>query len=162
MDGPAPEVEDPEPQGPPQEEVEPQEVEPQEDEPEQSGEEQEGEVEVEAAAPEPEPEADPGPEPEPTPAEPAPRAHRAPRHTPPSRELADAWVVEIWVDPDWYAEQGSDDPCPSPGLPVVLSIDHLRRHRSHLGRLPRRGPTGFRGPYKHLGTSSYRHFLRPT
>jgi len=32
------------------------------------------------------------------------------------------WVVELWVDPDWYAEQGSDDPCPSPGLPVVVPL----------------------------------------
>jgi len=32
------------------------------------------------------------------------------------------WVVERWVDPDWYAVQQSDDPCPSPGLPVVVPI----------------------------------------
>lgn len=137
MDGPAPEVEGPEPESPVQEEVEPQ-----EDEPEQSGEEQEREVEevegeevegeeVEAAAPEPEPEADPGPEPEPTPAEPAPRAHRAPRHTPPSRELADAWVVEIWVDPDWYAVQQTDETCPSAGVPDVVL---LTRSSALVGR----------------------------
>jgi hypothetical protein len=32
------------------------------------------------------------------------------------------WVVEVWVDPDWYAEQESDEPCPSPGLPVVVPL----------------------------------------
>jgi hypothetical protein len=36
-------------------------------------------------------------------------------------EVAD-WVVERWVDPDWYAVQQSDDPCPSPGLPVVIPL----------------------------------------
>jgi hypothetical protein len=32
------------------------------------------------------------------------------------------WVAEVWVDPDWYAEQASDEPCPSPGLPVVVPM----------------------------------------
>jgi len=32
------------------------------------------------------------------------------------------WVAEVWVDPDWYAEQHSDEPCPSPGLPVVVPL----------------------------------------
>lgn len=32
------------------------------------------------------------------------------------------WVAEVWVDPDWYAEQDSDEPCPSPGLPVVVPL----------------------------------------
>jgi len=32
------------------------------------------------------------------------------------------WVVEVWVDPDWYAEQESDEECPSPGLPVVVPL----------------------------------------
>ncbi len=32
------------------------------------------------------------------------------------------WVVERWVDPDWYAAQQADDPCPSPGLPVVVPL----------------------------------------
>ncbi|GAA0604152.1 FHA domain-containing protein [Kribbella sandramycini] len=39
----------------------------------------------------------------------------------PSAAVAE-WVVERWVDPDWYAVQQSDDPCPSPGLPVVIPI----------------------------------------
>jgi len=32
------------------------------------------------------------------------------------------WVAEVWVDPDWYADQDSDEPCPSPGLPMVVSL----------------------------------------
>ena len=32
------------------------------------------------------------------------------------------WVAEVWVDPDWYAEQDSNEPCPSPGLPVVVPL----------------------------------------
>jgi hypothetical protein len=33
-----------------------------------------------------------------------------------------AWVAEVWVDPDWYAAQDSDDPCPSAGAPVVVPL----------------------------------------
>jgi hypothetical protein len=33
------------------------------------------------------------------------------------------WVAEVWVDPDWYATQESNDPCPSPGMPVVVPLD---------------------------------------
>lgn len=36
--------------------------------------------------------------------------------------IAPEWVAELWVDPDWYAEQDSDEPCPSPGLPVVVPL----------------------------------------
>lgn len=32
------------------------------------------------------------------------------------------WVVERWIDPDWYDLQQSDDPCPSPGLPIVVPL----------------------------------------
>lgn len=32
------------------------------------------------------------------------------------------WVVEAWVDPDWYALQDSDQPCPSPGLPRIIPL----------------------------------------
>lgn len=33
-----------------------------------------------------------------------------------------SWVAEVWVDPDWYAQQEADDPCPSPGLPVTVAL----------------------------------------
>ncbi len=36
--------------------------------------------------------------------------------------IAADWVAEVWVDPDWYAAQESDDPCPSPGLPAVIEL----------------------------------------
>jgi len=32
------------------------------------------------------------------------------------------WVAEVWVDPDWYAEQASDEQAPSPGLPMVVPL----------------------------------------
>jgi hypothetical protein len=37
-------------------------------------------------------------------------------------------VAEVWVDPDWYALQGSSDPCPSAGPPAVVVL----RERSVL------------------------------
>jgi hypothetical protein len=36
--------------------------------------------------------------------------------------IAVEWVAEVWVDPDWYAAQESDEPCPSPGLPAVVEL----------------------------------------
>ncbi len=39
-----------------------------------------------------------------------------------SSPIAPEWVVELWVDPDWYAVQSSAEPCPSPGLPVVIAL----------------------------------------
>lgn len=37
-------------------------------------------------------------------------------------EVAVEWVVEVWVDPDWYEAQECEDPCPSPGLPAVVEL----------------------------------------
>ncbi|HET6967013.1 MAG TPA: FHA domain-containing protein [Ornithinibacter sp.] len=39
-----------------------------------------------------------------------------------STATAVEWVVELWVDPDWYEAQESEDPCPSPGLPAVVEL----------------------------------------
>ena len=36
--------------------------------------------------------------------------------------VAVEWVAEVWVDPDWFADQESDEECPSPGLPVVMPL----------------------------------------
>lgn len=36
--------------------------------------------------------------------------------------LAEPWVAEVWIDPDWYADQESDDPLPSAGVPVVVPL----------------------------------------
>ncbi|GLY27794.1 FHA domain-containing protein [Kineosporia sp. NBRC 101731] len=32
------------------------------------------------------------------------------------------WVAEVWIDPDWYSTQESDEPCPSPGMPQVVPL----------------------------------------
>jgi pSer/pThr/pTyr-binding forkhead associated (FHA) protein len=40
-------------------------------------------------------------------------------------------VAEVWVDPDWYASQGADEPCPSPGAPVAVP---LREPANLIGR----------------------------
>lgn len=45
-----------------------------------------------------------------------------PPAVPPAPQQVADWVVERWVDPDWYDVQQSDDPCPSAGLPVVVPI----------------------------------------
>jgi hypothetical protein len=45
-----------------------------------------------------------------------------PPDVPPAPAATADWVVERWVDPDWYAVQQSDDPCPSPGLPAVIPL----------------------------------------
>ncbi|WP_310529261.1 FHA domain-containing protein [Nocardioides sp.] len=52
-------------------------------------------------------------------AEPTAAAPDAGNISPP---LAAAWVAEIWIDPDWYADQESTDPLPSPGLPQVVAL----------------------------------------
>jgi hypothetical protein len=36
--------------------------------------------------------------------------------------VAVEWVAEVWVDPDWYADQESDEELPSPGLPIVVPL----------------------------------------
>ena len=32
------------------------------------------------------------------------------------------WVAEVWIDPDWYADQAASDPLPSAGLPIVVPL----------------------------------------
>jgi hypothetical protein len=32
------------------------------------------------------------------------------------------WVAELWIDPDWYAAQGSSDAMPSVGLPDIVGL----------------------------------------
>ena len=57
----------------------------------------------------------------------APSADPAAPVTPPPPG-DDAWVAELWVDPDWYAAQQAEDPMPSVGLPVLIPL----RERSVL------------------------------
>ena len=47
-------------------------------------------------------------------------AHEAPPA--PLRRPSVDWVAELWIDPDWYAAQGSSDPMPSPGLPDIVPL----------------------------------------
>ncbi|KRC54899.1 MULTISPECIES: FHA domain-containing protein [unclassified Nocardioides] len=42
--------------------------------------------------------------------------------TPVAPPLTDGWVAEVWIDPDWYADQESIDPLPSAGVPVVVPL----------------------------------------
>ena len=41
-----------------------------------------------------------------------------------SPELDPPWVAEVWIDPQWYGQQESPDPLPSPGLPDVVTLRH--------------------------------------
>lgn len=36
--------------------------------------------------------------------------------------LTGGWVAEVWIDPDWYADQESSDPLPSAGVPIVVPL----------------------------------------
>jgi hypothetical protein len=74
---------------------------------------------------------DPTPDPQPRSPQPAMTAHRKARHTPPSRALAESWVVELWVDPDWYAVQQTAEACPSAGVPDIVL---LTRSAALIGR----------------------------
>ena len=70
----------------------------------------------------------------PAPGRPADRAARRPavdvhadaasRPEPSAAAPTDTWVAEIWIDPDWYADQESTDPLPSPGLPASYPLKH--------------------------------------
>ena len=59
---------------------------------------------------------------------PAPAAPSEPALPTPAPDGAEAWVAEIWVDPDWYAAQQPEDPMPSAGLPGLVPL----RERSVL------------------------------
>ncbi len=39
-----------------------------------------------------------------------------------SKGLRTPWVAELWIDPAWYAAQGSPDPLPSQGPPAVFAL----------------------------------------
>ncbi|MEP7161442.1 MAG: FHA domain-containing protein [Dermatophilaceae bacterium] len=98
------------------------------------------------AIPEPASELSPAPTPAPAPA-PAPENGE---HTPvpdpplarrraaagsgatraPSRQTRGDWVVEMWVDPEWFAAQETGEDSPSPGVPDVVRLTG----RSLIGR----------------------------
>jgi FHA domain/Double zinc ribbon len=72
------------------------------------------------AAPTPAPAASSAPAPPAPPASPGavPQAGPGPSAGPGTAE----WVAELWIDPDWYGSQGADEPCPSPGPPIVVPL----------------------------------------
>ncbi|MGC3952705.1 MAG: FHA domain-containing protein [Propionicimonas sp.] len=43
-------------------------------------------------------------------------------HQPQASPAKVEWIAELWIDPDWYAAQGSTDPLPSPGLPDIVPL----------------------------------------
>ncbi|MCD4524690.1 FHA domain-containing protein [Nocardioides sp. cx-173] len=59
-----------------------------------------------------------------SPSAPAPAAAAPAADANPAPAPADSWVAEVWIDPDWYADQKSTDPLPSPGLPSVVPLKH--------------------------------------
>jgi hypothetical protein len=59
---------------------------------------------------------------------PVPAPDPAPSLPTPAPDGQEAWVAEIWVDPDWYAAQQPEDPMPSAGLPGLVPL----RERSVL------------------------------
>jgi hypothetical protein len=52
---------------------------------------------------------------------PAPVTAASPTPVSPARPRVE-WVAELWIDPDWYAAQGSTDPMPSVGLPDIVGL----------------------------------------
>lgn len=52
----------------------------------------------------------------------APSTGRRPTYRPPSREIGGDWVVEVWIDPEWYDVQDSDDVRPSPAVPDIVRL----------------------------------------
>ena len=41
---------------------------------------------------------------------------------PPGLQGPVEWVAEVWIDPDWHAAQDVNEPCPSPGMPLVVPL----------------------------------------
>ncbi|MCY7394738.1 MAG: FHA domain-containing protein [Nocardioides sp.] len=76
---------------------------------------------------------DPAPAASGVPASGVPRATPLPETANPSPDL-DGWVAEVWIDPEWYADQESTDPLPSPGVPLVVA---LRNTSTLVGRVSR-------------------------
>jgi hypothetical protein len=58
----------------------------------------------------------------PTPASGDPAGDAAPEGSIAPPLEGDAWVAELWIDPEWYAEQSSPDPLPSAGPPIVVPL----------------------------------------
>ena len=59
--------------------------------------------------------------PEPATGLPAPSAYGGADPNVPPR-IAFQWVAEVWIDPEWYADQQAEEPLPSAGLPIVVPL----------------------------------------
>jgi hypothetical protein len=70
----------------------------------------------------PRPLTPPAGEPSPTVAAPVVPSDAPVKSTSTAPPLDDGWVAEVWIDPDWYVEQKSTDPLPSPGVPQVVPL----------------------------------------
>ena len=95
----------------------------------------EGDAAPSAEGPDVTPTAPPAP-PMPSPPASALDAPTGGRWASPAADLDEAtesfeWVLEIWVDPEWYSLQESPDPMPSPGLPEIVP---LRKRSLLIGR----------------------------
>ena len=62
------------------------------------------------------------PTPAASPPTPRPSSLDAPSTRAPSRQAKGDWVVEVWVDPGWFAAQETGEECPSPGVPEVVRL----------------------------------------
>lgn len=75
---------------------------------------------------------------------PADQPPTAPKEQPDLTEASEAqpveWVAELWIDPDWYAVQGSTDPMPSVALPDIVPLvkasNLIGRHSHSRGVMP--------------------------
>jgi hypothetical protein len=76
---------------------------------------------AQAPAPAPAPDA-PAPDAAAPAATQAPEATQAPAAPSVAPPVPVEWVTEVWVDPDWYDAQESEEACPSPGLPAVVPL----------------------------------------
>ena len=56
----------------------------------------------------------------------------APGPVPPIPAGPLVWVAELWVDPDWFATQESEEACPSSGMPQIIA---LRERSLLIGRV---------------------------
>lgn len=64
--------------------------------------------------------------------QPAAAAATPPAAQPATAKPAVEWIAELWIDPEWYAAQGSTDPMPSVGLPDIVP---LIKESNLIGRL---------------------------
>lgn len=97
---------------------------------------------------------------------PGPPAVVEPVPTNSSPPPAGQWVAETWIDPDWYAEQQSTDPLPSPGLPTVTPLRHTSilvgrasRSRGISPDLDLSSDTGISRRHAQLTTDGQRWFV---